>query len=222
MAGGSSSALRAAVVAVLFACASLAHAQVPRNLHYQGFLTNSAGAPANGATAITFKLYSAASGGSPLWTEAHASVSVANGHYQALLGNTTPLDLQFDAPYWLGVTVGADAEMTPRQPLASAPYALNPGPIKRAVHGCFPGQANASGSNYAVTYTGAGAQYAVAIADGALQTAAYTVLVDARTSKGRSYSLVASGKTAGGITLTGGWLDDDGETVASICFMFAE
>jgi hypothetical protein len=134
----------------------------------------------------------------------------------------TPIGLPFDVPYFLGIAAGGDAEMAPRQPLASVPYALNPGPFARAVHGCFPGQANAAGLNYAVTYTGAGAQYAMTLADGALQTAAYTVLVDARTSKGRGYSLVASNKSAGGITFTGGWLDDDGETVASICFLFAE
>ena len=35
------------------------------------------------------------------------------------------LDLDFNSSYWLGVTVGSDAEMTPRKPLGAAPYAFN-------------------------------------------------------------------------------------------------
>ena len=96
----------------------------PQTLHYQGYLTTGTGAPVNVPTAITFKLYAAASGGSALWSEAHPSVNVANGNYQVILGNTTPFGLPFDAQYWLGVTVGADAEMAPRQALTMVPYAF--------------------------------------------------------------------------------------------------
>jgi hypothetical protein len=100
-----------------------ASAAPPQTLHYQGYLTNSSGAPVNGTTQITFKLYAAASGGSALWSETHAAVNVANGNYQAILGNATPFNLPFDAQYWLGVTAGGDGEMAPRQALAMVPYA---------------------------------------------------------------------------------------------------
>ena len=102
---------------------ALPHAQVPQTMHYQGYLTTGAGAPLNGATPITFKLYAAAFGGSALWSETHASVNVTNGNYQVILGNSTPFGLPFDAQYWLGVTVSEDAEMAPRQALTMAPYA---------------------------------------------------------------------------------------------------
>mgnify|MGYP001320518367 CR=1 FL=1 len=100
-----------------------ASAAPPQTLHYQGYLTNSSGAPVNGTTPITFQLYTAASGGSPVWSETHASVNVANGNYQAILGNATPFNLPFDGQYWLGVTAGGDGEMAPRQALAMVPYA---------------------------------------------------------------------------------------------------
>jgi hypothetical protein len=118
------SAICAAVFGALTACASLVLAQVPQTLHYQGYLTSSAGQPVSGAAQITFRLYDAASGGNLLWQETHASVNVADGNYQAILGSTTPFSLPFDAQYWLGITVGADAEMAPRQALASSGYAL--------------------------------------------------------------------------------------------------
>ena len=34
--------------------------------------------------------------------------------------------LLFDRPYYLGVSVGSDAEMAPRLPLRGVPYALSP------------------------------------------------------------------------------------------------
>jgi hypothetical protein len=115
--------MRKLLFALAFLAAAPALAQMPQTLHYQGYLTTSAGAPVNGATPLTFKLYAAAAGGSALWSETHAAVNVANGNYQVILGNTTPFGLDFSAPYWLGVTVGADAEMAPRQALSMAPYA---------------------------------------------------------------------------------------------------
>jgi hypothetical protein len=80
----------------------------------------------NASLSMTFKLYTAAEGGSALWTETRP-VQVSNGSYSVLLGTVTPLTVAFDVPYFLGVTVGADPEMTPRQPLASAPYAFKAG-----------------------------------------------------------------------------------------------
>jgi hypothetical protein len=110
---------------LLLACLACAAAQAapPQTLHYQGYLTTSTGVPVNGATPLTFKLYAAASGGSEIWSETHASVNAANGNYQVILGNSTPFGLDFSAQYWLGVTTGADAEMAPRQALSMVPYA---------------------------------------------------------------------------------------------------
>jgi len=73
---------------------------------------------------MTFKLYNVASGGSALYTEVQPSVAVSNGSFNAVIGAVSPISLPFDVPYWLTVTINADPEMSPRQPLASSPYAL--------------------------------------------------------------------------------------------------
>lgn len=97
---------------------------VPGTIAYQGFLATSSGSPVNGTVTIVFRLYTTSTGGSPIWSETQ-NVSVANGAYTVLLGSVTSLNsAPFNTPYYLGVTVGPDAEMTPRQPLSSAPYAL--------------------------------------------------------------------------------------------------
>jgi hypothetical protein len=111
-----------AVLLLTFPAIPLDAAQ-PRTLHYQGYLTTSAGAPFNGAAEVTFRLYTAPTGGVPLWEE-QIAIYATNGHFQVILGNSTQLDLPFDEPYWLALRVGLDGEMTPRQPLAAAPYAM--------------------------------------------------------------------------------------------------
>ncbi|HQR12505.1 MAG TPA: tail fiber domain-containing protein [Casimicrobiaceae bacterium] len=101
---------------------NLALAQVPDKLNYQGRLTDAASQPVNATVPMVFKLYSVASGGSALYSEAQ-SVTVSNGIFSVAIGSVTPLALPFDVPYYIGVSVGADPEMTPRQALLAAAYA---------------------------------------------------------------------------------------------------
>lgn len=75
----------------------------PQTIHYQGYLTNAAGAPLSGSQSVTFRLYSVPSDGTALWAETQ-SVNAANGNFSALLGNVTPFGLPFDAQYYLGIT----------------------------------------------------------------------------------------------------------------------
>lgn len=101
------------------------HAAVPNTINYQGYLTNSAGTPVDGAVVMTFRLYGSASGGSALWTETQLSVTVANGVFSTALGAAIPLPpLPFDVPYWLTVAINADPEMSPRQAVRASPYAI--------------------------------------------------------------------------------------------------
>ena len=111
-----------AIVAVF--CCGFADAQVPRKLNYQGFLTSPSGAPVNSVgMQMVFNIYNVQTLGSPLHTETQ-TVPVSNGVFNVVLGTSTALTLPFDAQYYLGVTPGADPEMSPRQPLEASPYAI--------------------------------------------------------------------------------------------------
>ncbi len=99
-------------------------AQVPRMVSYQGVLSDVGGTPvADASYSLTFKLYATPSGGSAIWTETQ-SVTTAKGVFNVNLGSVTPLDVEFDAAYWLGVTVGSGSEMLPRVALTAGPYSL--------------------------------------------------------------------------------------------------
>lgn len=101
-------------------------AEVPRLINYQGKLTDLLGGPVNQETEMTFALYTGPAGGEAIWTETQ-SVAVTEGIFNVLLGNVNPLTPEYflDHPEtYLGVKVGLDAEMLPRQELASAAYAM--------------------------------------------------------------------------------------------------
>ena len=119
--------LTGALAAVLVAVA-VALAAVPQTITYQGILTHTGGTPVNGTVQMQFSLYSSATATVPLWSESHQNVQVTQGRYSVVLGNGSPtpvlIDLPFDVPYYLGVKVGSDAEMTPRLPLTSTGYAM--------------------------------------------------------------------------------------------------
>lgn len=99
-------------------------AEAPTTINYQGYLKGSGGNAITGSKSITFNLYTAPTGGSPIWTSTK-SISVADGIYSTVLGDTAALTgLNFDAQYYLGINVESDGEMTPRQPLTSVAYAI--------------------------------------------------------------------------------------------------
>lgn len=111
------------VAVLIVLTAALALAEVPGTISYQGYLKNANGTPVTAATEIRFSLYSSnPARNNPVWRETQ-NVTPANGVYSVRLGSVTPVAVHFDAPYYLGVKVGADAEM-PLQPLSSTPYAM--------------------------------------------------------------------------------------------------
>ena len=119
--------LLAAIAIFSLTLGGFAAAQAPRTINYQGYLVNfPSGTPANGTLPMSFALYPVATGGAAVWTEAQSSVVVSNGTYNIRLGSVTPIppSLSFNNAYFLGVSVGADAEMTPRHQLTAAPYAM--------------------------------------------------------------------------------------------------
>jgi len=91
---------------------------------YQGRLANNAGTPITAAVPMTFRLYNVSSGGSALWQEAWASVQITGGLFNVMLGSQTPIPQNIinNTSLWLGISVGADSEMTPRVQLGSVPF----------------------------------------------------------------------------------------------------
>lgn len=110
------------VLGAVLTLASGSFAAVPQEIGYQGYLTDAGGVPVNGSVNITFSLYTTSTGGTALWSE-DQTLSIDKGIYSVSLGAVTPLNLPFDTRYYLGIKVGNDAELSPRQPLASTPYA---------------------------------------------------------------------------------------------------
>jgi hypothetical protein len=101
----------------------------PNLMNYQGHLRDASGnAVADGPYSINFNIYPASSGGSSLWSETQ-TVTVTKGLFNAVLGSATSMSSialsSYTSDLWIGITVGSDAEMTPRQQLLPAPFAKN-------------------------------------------------------------------------------------------------
>jgi len=97
---------------------------VPALLNYQGHLSNGGG-PITGTFPMTFSLYGAPSGGAPLWSETHASVTVSSGTFAVLLGSNTVLPLGSifaGQTLWIETVVDGNT-MAPRRPIVSVAYA---------------------------------------------------------------------------------------------------
>lgn len=95
----------------------------------QGRLLDSNGNPINGTRLITMTLYDAATGGTALCADGD-TVAAVNGLFNMYMDSCTAQDLN-GRQVWLGIKVGSDAEMTPRQAIYAVPYAwsLRPGAV---------------------------------------------------------------------------------------------
>src|SRR5690606_31203032 len=105
---------------------STVSSQVPSLVNQQGRLLEPDGTPVVGAVDFAFAIYDGPdSGATELWSETQ-SVTLDEGYFSVRLGDETAIDPAiFDgSQLFLGVTVGSDDEMTPRQPLVSVPYAF--------------------------------------------------------------------------------------------------
>jgi microcystin-dependent protein len=96
-------------------------------INYQGYLTDSSGNPISDTLDMVFRLYNVESGSTALWTESQYGVAVTDGLFSVLLGSVESLPqslFEQNDDLWLGITVGSDDEMVPREKFASAPYAF--------------------------------------------------------------------------------------------------
>lgn len=93
-------------------------------ISYQGRLADADGNPLTGDYQMQFALYSVPTGGSACWSETQ-TVSVSDGLFNVLLGSVNAIDPScLTGDVYLGIKVGADSEMTPRELLTSVPYAV--------------------------------------------------------------------------------------------------
>jgi hypothetical protein len=129
------SALCLAVAALAVALWTSARAQeetpasplaIPTTLNYQGYLREPDGSLTTGTYAITAKIYSAATGGSPLYTTTLPDVTVRDGLFNIVLGDNPalPASVFANAPLYIGMTMNSGAELIPRQRLHAVPWAF--------------------------------------------------------------------------------------------------
>lgn len=136
-------------------------AQIPQTMSYQGRLLDAGGAPvADGDYDLTFRLYEVSAGpDAAAWTEPQPGTHVSSGLFHVVLGSSVALNLPFDRPYWLGVTIGAGSELAPRIELASSPYSLNArgvatGLVVKSLNGLRDDVTIAAGGNISITPAG--------------------------------------------------------------------
>ncbi|MBU1026134.1 MAG: hypothetical protein KKA31_00220 [Candidatus Margulisbacteria bacterium] len=105
---------------------------IPSQISFQGLLTDSSDKLIDDTVSIVFSIYAGITGGTALWTETQ-TVTVEGGIYTVQLGAVTPIGNIFDGTTrYLGIKVGSDAEMTPRLPMISVPYAFRAGTAESA------------------------------------------------------------------------------------------
>jgi hypothetical protein len=114
------------VLLSMLALSAITMAQVPRLLSYQGVLTDSLDNPRpDGAYAFTFRLYTAAGGGSAIWTESK-SLTTKHGLFSTMLGDQTALtSVPFDRAYWLSIQVAPDPEPPSRIQIGASGYSIS-------------------------------------------------------------------------------------------------
>ncbi|MBW1813914.1 MAG: hypothetical protein JRJ39_09650 [Deltaproteobacteria bacterium] len=106
---------------------------VPLTINCQGYLRDSNNKRVNGTKNLSFRIYSTASGESPLWMETHSGETVTNGIFNVILGEASSIDpsiFNTSGDLWLGIKVDDDDEMTPRQKITSVAYAIMADSVK--------------------------------------------------------------------------------------------
>ena len=107
----------------------------PEVLSYQGTLMDTEGSPISGTKDIIFRVYNSPTDLTALWEESHTgtnAVEVQSGLFDVLLGSLVPIpeSVWNETELYLGIQIGTDQEMAPREiinlmPLQIAPNSLD-------------------------------------------------------------------------------------------------
>jgi hypothetical protein len=99
---------------------------VPTGINYQGILTDSRGDPVEDREySIRFRLYNDPGPEAVMFWESTQNIQTYGGLFNVLL--PIPQDRFDGSDRWLGLKVGEDDEMVPRQQIVSVPYAYMSG-----------------------------------------------------------------------------------------------
>ncbi|MDX9856301.1 MAG: hypothetical protein RBT76_00755 [candidate division Zixibacteria bacterium] len=125
------------LAAVFLFCSAAVSNEVPNVISYQGRLTDAGGNPLpDGPKGMRFIIYNDSTASAPaneLWDSGPVTVTTTDGLFSVRLGAPpmNPLNLGIfgdgdfisDSLAFLGITVGADPEISPRTRLTTVPYA---------------------------------------------------------------------------------------------------
>ncbi|TPW18353.1 MAG: short-chain collagen C4-like, partial [Elusimicrobia bacterium] len=128
-----------ALAALLWIAALAPAGAVPPGFNIQGRLTDANGVNREGDCSIKFTLYDAPTGGTALWTRTYSALTVSNGNFQTVLGDTAgqPMlsdvfaagdarHLEIQVLSGPGIT-SPETPLAPRQQLVSVPFAFRAG-----------------------------------------------------------------------------------------------
>ncbi len=122
------------IVTILILSTTIAQAQiesVPSLINYQGMLTDADGNPLTGTKKLEFNLYDAATGGNKIWgPQIFNNVPLVNGQFNVILGTTDTAGRSIADAFssdncYLSIRVDDGQELSPRQQILSAPYAIH-------------------------------------------------------------------------------------------------
>ncbi|MCA9526388.1 MAG: hypothetical protein KC549_08850, partial [Myxococcales bacterium] len=99
---------------------------LPDTYTQEGLLVDANGVALAGAHDLTVRLYAAAQGGAPLFSEVHRDVDLFEGYYAIAVGSVQPLSADlFERPsLYMGFSIDGGNELTPRTPLNKVPAAF--------------------------------------------------------------------------------------------------
>jgi hypothetical protein len=119
---------------ILLSTAALA--DVPGLINYQGSLTNAYGVAMDTTVSMTFVIYPDSLALDGIWAETQPAVAVNAGIFNVLLGRVNALsaDVFNETSRWLGVQVGDDPELGPRQRIVSVGYAFQAAEAETAAY----------------------------------------------------------------------------------------
>jgi hypothetical protein len=115
------------VLLIICLCLAVSNAgaayTTPSKVPIQGRLTNvSTGAALSGVYVFTFRVYNATTDGTKLWEESQSLTVDSGGLWSTLLGNNTPLDVNFSEDTYIEIEINHDGDPLPRVQLAAVPY----------------------------------------------------------------------------------------------------